>query len=138
MNRVVTGLGIWLLSAACCAADVSGRGVLTPIGAEQAGNAAGTIPAWNGGLTTPPASYVAGQHETNPFPDDKPLFQITAANAAQYAENLSPGQKALLQRYPDTWYMNVYQSRRTAAFPDFVYDAIAANADTAKVLLEGR
>ena len=138
MNPVVTGLGIWLLSTVCCAADVSGRGVLTPIGAEQAGNAAGTIPAWNGGLTTPPASYVVGQHETNPFPDDKPLFQITAANAAQYAQNLSPGQKALLERYPDTWYMNVYQSRRTAAFPDFVYEAIAANADTAKVLLEDR
>ena len=28
---------------------------LTPVGAEKAGNAAGTIPAWTGGITTPPA-----------------------------------------------------------------------------------
>ncbi|RLA44073.1 MAG: hypothetical protein DRR04_09155 [Gammaproteobacteria bacterium] len=34
--------------------------------------------------------------------------------------------------------MNVYQSRRTASFPDFVYEAIAGNAKSARVLLEGR
>lgn len=28
---------------------------LTPVGAERAGNDAGTIPPWIGGLTTPPA-----------------------------------------------------------------------------------
>ena len=28
---------------------------LTPMGSERAGNAAGTIPAWTGGITTPPA-----------------------------------------------------------------------------------
>jgi hypothetical protein len=28
---------------------------LTPIGADKAGNAAGTIPAWDGGITKPPA-----------------------------------------------------------------------------------
>jgi len=28
---------------------------LTPLGAERAGNASGTIPAWDGGITTPPA-----------------------------------------------------------------------------------
>ena len=30
---------------------------LTPTGAEQAGNADGSIPAWSGGLTQPPAGY---------------------------------------------------------------------------------
>ena len=31
---------------------------LTPLGAEKAGNAAGSIPAWGGGLTKAPAGYV--------------------------------------------------------------------------------
>ena len=30
---------------------------LMPLGGERAGNAAGTIPAWQGGLTTAPAGY---------------------------------------------------------------------------------
>ena len=138
MNRLLISLILLLASTLCCAADAPGQGGLTPIGAEQAGNNAGTIPPWKGGLTAPPASYQEGKHETSPFPDDKPLFQINAANAAQYSANLSPGQRALLERYPDSWHMNVYQSRRTASFPDFVYDAIAGNSETARVLMEDR
>ncbi len=34
---------------------------LTPTGAEQAGNADGSIPAWSGGLTQPPAGYSAAK-----------------------------------------------------------------------------
>ena len=33
---------------------------LTPIGAEKAANAAGTIPAYTGGLTAAPAGFKAG------------------------------------------------------------------------------
>ena len=33
---------------------------LTPLGGEKAGNADGSIPAWTGGITTPPAGYTAG------------------------------------------------------------------------------
>ena len=33
---------------------------LTPVGAEKAGNKDSTIPAYTGGLTTPPASYQKG------------------------------------------------------------------------------
>ena len=32
---------------------------LTPMGSEKAGNADGTIPAWDGGITRPPAGYRA-------------------------------------------------------------------------------
>ena len=31
---------------------------LTPFGAERAGNADGTIPAWTGGITSAPAGYM--------------------------------------------------------------------------------
>ena len=38
---------------------------LTPLGAEKAGNAAGTIPAWTGGITQAPVSYThLRAHET--------------------------------------------------------------------------
>jgi len=109
---------------------------LTPMGSERAGNAAGTIPAWTGGLTTPPANYVEGGHLVNPFPDDKPLFTITASNVGQYAANLSPGQVALFKKYPD-YTMPVYQTRRTAALPDTVYADVAKNGLTAELVNDG-
>src|SRR3954470_6487773 len=75
---------------------------LTPIGAERAGNAAGTIPPWTGGITRPPAGYEPGDHHPDPYPDDAILFTITAANVEEHAAHLSDGQKALLAAYPDT------------------------------------
>jgi len=43
-------------AAELSAADVAKLGTtLTPMGAEKGGNAAGTIPAWDGGLTKPAA-----------------------------------------------------------------------------------
>jgi len=53
---------------------------LTPLGAERAGNAAGTIPEWTGGITQPPAGYSVGMHHPDPFASDQPLYVITAAN----------------------------------------------------------
>jgi len=109
---------------------------LTPMGSERAGNAAGTIPPWTGGLTDPPANYVEGGHLVDPFPEDRPLFTITASNVDQYAASLSPGQIALFKKYPD-YTMPVYQTRRTAALPDSVYAAIAENALTAELVNDG-
>ena len=100
----------------------------TPPGAQRSGNAAGTIPAWTGGLTTPPPNYDPDRHEVDPFPTDTPLYQINAENLQDYATVLSPGQKALLKAYPETWHLNVYQTRRTAAFPEWVYEGIQRNA----------
>ena len=89
---------------------------LTPIGAEKAGNADGTIPPWEGGITTWPEGYKPGDHHPDPFPDDPILFTITGQNADQYADKLTPGQMALLKTY-DTYKMNVYRTRRTASYP---------------------
>ncbi len=103
----------------------------TPIGAERAGNAAGTIPAWTGGLTDLPAGYVEGEPLVNPFPDEQPLFTITAQNYEQYQENLSPGQIAVLKRYPNTFRMPVYKTHRTALYPEHLYDDFKNDALTA-------
>ena len=40
---------------------------LTPTGAIRAGNADGSIPAWTGGVTTPPAGYSPGDHHIAPL-----------------------------------------------------------------------
>lgn len=110
---------------------------LTPLGSERAGNEAGTIPEWTGGLTEAPEGYTGGNHLTDPFPDDKPLFTITAANVDQYADNLSPGQVALFKKYPETYKMNIYQTRRTVAYPEDVYPKIRQNGLTAELVNDG-
>ena len=111
---------------------------LTPVGAELGGNAAGTIPAWSGGIAQPIAGYAAGKRLEDPYADDSVLFTITAANQLEYVEYLTEGQKAMLSLYPDTWHMNVYASRRSAAYPDYVYDAIKDNVSTSQLITEGR
>lgn len=104
---------------------------LTPIGAEKTGNSAGTIPSWNGGLASSQDRY------SNPFADEQPLFVITAANADQYKANLSPGQLAMLNKYPETYQIPVYPTHRTAALPQAVYDAAKANATSANLTDDG-
>jgi hypothetical protein len=131
-------LAFTLIAFAALAAEPETDGPLTPLGAERAGNAGGTIPAWTGGLTRPPPGSVAGHTEIDPFASDDVLFEITAANAAEHADRLSPGQRALLEKYPQTWRLPVYPSHRSAAYPPFVYDALRQNATNARVVLEGR
>lgn len=109
-------------------------GELTPLGGEKAGNADGSIPAWDGGLTVAPAGFTPGKHYVDPFPDDKPLFTITAQNFEQYRNKLSDGQIAMLKTYPQTLSYPVYQTRRTAAAPDWVYANTRKNATTATLV----
>jgi hypothetical protein len=112
---------------------------LTPIGAERAGNADGTIPAWEGGLTSIPANvnFDSKKPHPDPFADDKILFTITAQNLDQYADKLSPGIKALFKKYPDTWKMNVYPTRRTVGYAQSVYENAYLNAVEAELIGDG-
>ncbi len=124
-------------SASVSAEDAAKLGKeLTPIGAEQAGNAAGTIPAWEGGITQAPAGYTVGGLHPDPFDAEKPLFTITADNMADYADKLSGGHKALLGKM-DTFKMNVYPSHRTASYPQRIYDATRKNAESGNLVAEG-
>jgi hypothetical protein len=113
---------------------------LTPLGGEKAGNADGSIPAWNGGLKSPAdagfPSYHPGDHHPDPYANDQPLFTITASNVAQYAAKLTEGHKALFKTYPD-YKMLVYPTHRSAAAPDRVYEATKHNATTAKLVPGG-
>ncbi len=81
------------------------EGPLTPMGAERAGNADGTNPAWSGKwVSTPPGvDYKPGQRFPDPYANEKPLFVITAQNMQQYEARLTDGEKALLKKYPDSF-----------------------------------
>jgi hypothetical protein len=109
---------------------------LTPMGAIRAGNDAQTIPAWEGGITQPPAGYSPGMHHPDPYSGDTVTMRIDASNAGEQGDKLSPGQRALLARYPDTFHLAVYPTRRSASYPEFVYQALLDNA-THATLVEG-
>jgi hypothetical protein len=109
---------------------------LTPLGGERAGNAAGTIPAWDGGLAQPPANYQPGMHHPDPYSADAPLYQINSQNLAQYQAQLPAGLKALLEKNPD-YFLRVFPTRRSAAAPQRIYDATRFNAQTAELISGG-
>ena len=110
---------------------------LTPVGATRAGNGAGTIPAWTGGLSAPPENWKPGEIEADPFPDDEPLFFINQSNAELYSDKLTEGHQAMLRHYGPDFVMPVYQTRRTAAFPEEVYEKSRNNALSAELLENG-
>src|SRR5574340_675420 len=111
---------------------------LTAVGAETAGTAAGTIPPYTGGLTTPPAGFKPGDGiRPSPFATEKPRLTIDAKNMASVAGELTEGTKALLQKYP-TFKVEVYPTHRTVAFPKFVLDGTAKTALSAKTTNDGR
>src|SRR5438105_3168419 len=93
------------------AAELKSR--LTPMGAERAGNADSSIPAWTGGMTSAPG-YVPGTPRPDFFAADKPLFSITARNFHDYEDKLPEGAKALFARQAD-YRMDIYPSHRSAA-----------------------
>jgi hypothetical protein len=97
---------------------------LTPMGAERAGNGAGTIPEWQGGGLPPNLAI------------EKPIAIIDAAHAQTYGAALPEGALALFRRFPD-YLMRVFPAHRTAAAPAEVYAAIRANAQRARPAAAG-
>jgi len=125
------------LSAAISETDAARLGAgLTPLGAETAGNLDGSIPAWTGGITTPPSGYKVGDHHPDPFAGDQALYTVTADNLGQYQDHLTAGHQALLKAYPD-YKLIVYPSHRSASNPQRIYDATKKNATTAKLTDSG-
>ena len=110
---------------------------LTVFGAERGANADGSIPAWDGGIKSAPAGYKPGDHHPDPFPGDKVLYTVTSQNLSQYKNLLTPGQIKLFETYPDSYKMNVYQTRRSASYPEHVYQATLDNATRAELVQEG-
>lgn len=108
---------------------------LTPFGAVQAGNADGSIPAYEpqSARIIPPATYKDDGVRPNPFAEDQPLLVITSQNMDQYAERLSEGTKAMLRKWP-SYEVRVYPTRRTAWYPAWVLDNTRVNAQQAQMV----
>ena len=137
---LTTALTLSLVASAAMAdvpANVANRlgQDLTPMGAEKAGSSAG-VGSWSGQRIDGSAMLQGydGGALPNPYASDKPLYTITAANAGDYDAQLTTGQKAMLATYPDTFKLNVYESRRSCTYPDFVYKAAKRNAEVGKVV----
>src|SRR5689334_5055449 len=114
---------------------------LTPLGGEKAGNADGSIPAWDGGLASAAQAgfpgFKPGEHHPDPYANDKPLYTVTAANMGQYANKLTEGHKKLLQTYRNTFKMIVYPTHRSGAATQLIYDATKLIATTAQLATGG-
>ncbi|KQZ91967.1 MULTISPECIES: DUF1329 domain-containing protein [unclassified Pseudomonas] len=134
-------LGLSLLATGVMAAvpaaeaDKLGKS-LTPMGAEMAGNADGSISAWKP-LPKNAGSVDSKGFLSDPYPGEKPLFTITAQNVDQYKAKLAPGQYAMFKRYPETFKMPVYPTHRGATVPDEVFAAIKKNATNTKLVSGG-
>ena len=144
-TKTVMSLGFLVgLAVSPSAADVPPEQIarlqkdLTPLGSERAGNADGSIPAWTGGLSSPPAGigYEKGKHLPDPFAADKPLFRVSGSNAGDYDAFITRGQKALMERH-DTYFMDIYPSRRSCAHPEHVYKAAVRNAEVGELVSDG-
>lgn len=110
---------------------------LTLVGAEKAGNADGSIPAYNGGLTTPPASFKSGDSmRPDPFANEKPLLVIDGKNVDQYKNMLSATTVELAKRFP-TFRVDVFPTHRTVSLPQAILDNGVKNASGAKSLENG-
>ena len=130
------------LAAACFSALMVGGNAyaeLTPMGAEAAGNADGSIPAWNSAGVTPPASFVAGSGTyPNPYADEKPILTIDASNWQQHADNLTEGTKGLFEKLgADGFKMLVYPTHRDSVAPDWLYENNKKNDTVAKLVEDG-
>lgn len=129
-----------LLSAASTYAAVSaeeakqlGGDKLTLFGAEKAGNADGSIPAYEGGYTSIPSGFnPAAGLVPDLFPSEKPLYSINSKNYSQYKDQLTEGAIATIEQYPE-FRLDVYPTHRTAAYPKWVLDNTVKNATTAKL-----
>jgi hypothetical protein len=112
---------------------------LTPMGSERAGTPDGMVPAWDGGLSAPPAGMrfdPKKENPPNPFAADAVKFTVTGANMGQYDQYLTAGHKAMMKKF-SSYKMKVYPSRRSCALPQYAYDAIKRNAANAELTPDG-
>ena len=144
-GAVRVGLLVCCLQPALACAKVSHEEAeklgkeLTPMGAIPRGNDNGLIPPYTGTLLGAPkwVNYKGtGTFYPSPYPDEKPLFVITAANYRDHENNLTEGEIALFKAYPESFDMPVYPSKRDARYSDFIHNNVKINAVEAE-LLEG-
>ncbi len=113
---------------------------LTPVGAEMAGNADGSIPPWDPNGTPVPAGFVAGSDDyINPYADEKPLYTINNGNWKEYADLLTTGTQGLFEKFgADGFEIHVYPTHRGTIRPDWYYANTLKNATGTTLVEDGQ
>lgn len=128
------------------AAKLGVKGQLTPTGGNWNANSDGTIPEWVGDTVFTDAQKnmsfkeLEGMRE-NPEELEKTLgasdtpvqFTITADNFKKYADKLTESQKAMFEKYPATYKMNVYESIRNSFAHPTIVEETKKNATRASL-----
>lgn len=109
---------------------VCGWSSQTPLGAEQNGSVDGAVPAWIGDSETV-ASTV------NIITNETPNFFINSDNYLRYKAFLTPGQIALLNKYPESFNLPIYKTYRTHIAPEWIYEATKKNAKDVRLVENG-
>jgi len=146
--KICTGMAlVGMLISSSAAAAVSAEEAarlgqeLTCLGAEKAGNAAGTIPAYTGEYVDQVPGWNhklrSGGKAVDPFADETPRLVLTAANYREHLQQLSAGQIALFEMYPETYKINVYTTKRIFGVPEHVCEHARWNAEHAELLKDG-
>ena len=133
MAAIIFSVGSGYALAAVTAEEAAQLGgpVLTLFGSEKAGNKEGSIPDYTGRGIKPPPEWDPKTPGQRPDPyGEKPLFSITAQNAAQYADKLD-GMVEMFKRYPN-FRMDIYPSHRDWVFPKYILDNTVKNATACK------
>ncbi len=110
---------------------------LSFFGAEMAGNKDGTIPAWTGGIATPPPGYKEGDWHIDPFASDQILLTIDQTNIEQHKDKVSAGHQALIAKYPDSYRLRVYPSHRSVSYPSRIEAQTFKYKNQAKIVDDG-
>ena len=81
-------------------------------------------------LENPIQSYESSNNSyPDPFWEDDIIFTITKENYLEFSENiLTKGQVEMFIKYPETFKMNIYKSRRSCAVPPEVHALTKSNA----------
>ena len=81
-------------------------------------------------INEPISSYdTTSNSYPDPFSEDEIIFTITSENYQKFSENLlTEGQIEMFKSYPETFQMNVYESRRSCSVPPEVIALTKSNA----------
>lgn len=127
-RHVLFALGLALSQPVLCAVSPELAAQLdlqlTPMGAERAGNADGSIPSWDGGFKTSSMDRTLA----DPYSTEQMLQRIDSSNMAPFAKWLSPGTQAMLHQYPQSFYLQLYPTHRSAAYPESILQQSRQNA----------
>ncbi|MCP5123323.1 MAG: DUF1329 domain-containing protein [Pseudomonadales bacterium] len=143
IKSTVITLALALLAGGAMAQRMSPENVarlgkdLNPIGGIKAGSEDGLIPQWTGNVVGLPAGLKwdgPGTTNPDPWPQEQPLFVISADNLDPYRARLSPGQIAMFETYPDTFRMPVYPGHREFAYYPQFYQKVLYNAEHAQLV----